>query len=214
MWKVLLRRSVLGFLLLALMACSSGSPALTQNTRPASAPPGTPTVASTPVMLLPIATAYPTPNGHVLLLKPAVPIPASCPVNPVYTGSSGIEGLSDVPWVKADPPSSQITAFLFFVEPTYRQTHTYQPLHTGGSYPDGRNTKILWVFNVSAPPDTVVITGIKLTSPHERFQQTFPMAGAPGPGWDYPSIVNIPTPGCWQLQVNGIASLLFWVTGS
>ncbi len=198
------------------MACSSGIPALPQNTRPASTrPPRTPSVESTPVALLPIATTHPTPTGHALLLKPAVPIPATCPVNPVYAGALGIEGLTDVPWVKADPLSAQITAFLFFVEPGYRQTHTYQPLHTGGRYPDGsRNTKILWVLNVSAPPDTVVITGVKVSSPQETFQQAFPLAGAPGPGWDYPSIVNVPTPGCWQMQVNGAASLIFWVTGN
>jgi hypothetical protein len=94
-------------------------------------------------------------------------------------------------------------------------THIYQPLHTGGGYPDGsRTTKILWVLNVSAPPDTVVITGVKMSSPHETFQQTFPIAGAPGPGGDYPSIVTIPAPGCWQIQVNGAASLIFWVTGN
>jgi hypothetical protein len=211
-----LRRIIVGFLFLTLMACSSGVPALPQNTRPAStSPTRTPTEESTSVALLPIATTHPTPTGHFLLLKSAVPIPATCPVNPVYAGSLGIEGLTDVPWVKADPLSSQITAFLFFVEPSYRQTHLYQPLHTGGGYPDGsRNTKILWVLNVSAPPDTVVITGVNISSPHETFQQTFPIAGAPGPGWDYPSIVTIPAPGCWQIQVNGAASLIFWVTGN
>jgi hypothetical protein len=216
MWSVSLRRIMPGLLLLTLMACSSGSPALPQNTRPASTvPPGTATVESTSTALLPIPTTHPTPTEHFLLLKPIVPIPATCPVNPVYAGSLGIAGLTDVPWVKADPLSSQITAFLFFVEPTYRQTHTYQPLHTGGRYPDGsRNTKILWVLNVSTPPDIVVITGVKVSSPHETFQETFPMAGAPGPGWDYPSIVNIPSPGCWQLQVNGAASIIFWVSGN
>jgi hypothetical protein len=215
MWKISLRRSLFGFLLFALMACSGGSPALPQSTRPATtSPPRTPSVASTSIALLPIVTTHPTPTGHVLLLEPTVAIPATCPVTPVYAGPLGIEGLTDVPWAKADPLSSQVTAFLFFVESTYQHTHTYQPLHTGGSYPDGRSTKILWVLTVSPPPESVVMTGVKVSSPHESFQQTFPMAGAPGPGWDYPSIVDIPTPGCWQLQVNGTASLIFWVTGN
>ncbi len=187
MWKISLRTSLLGFLLLALMACSSGNPILPQSTRPAStSSPRTPTVESTSIAL--------SPTGQVLLLKPAVPIPASCPVNPVYVGPLGKQGLTDVPWVKAEPLSSQVTAFLFFVEPTYQQTHTYQPLHIGGSYPHGRSTKILWVLTGSSPPGAVVITGVKVSSPHETIQQAFPMAGAPGPGWDYPSIVNIPTP--------------------
>jgi hypothetical protein len=26
--------------------------------------------------------------------------------------------------------------------------------------------------------------------------------------------VNVPTPGCWQIQFNGAASLIFWVVGN
>lgn len=213
MRSALLRSIFLSLLLLAVTACSSGGPALPQSTAPASTPPSrAPSVESTSVTLLPIATPHPSPAGHFLLLKPAEPIPATCPANPVYAGSLGLTGLDDVPWVKADPLSSQITAFLFFVEPTYKQTHSYQPLHTGGSYPDGRSTKILWLLNVPAPPDTVVITGVKVSSPHETFQQTFPLAGSATPGGNYPSIVNVPTPGCWQIQINRAASITVWVS--
>jgi len=75
-------------------------------------------------------------------------------VNPIYAGSIGKTGLEDVPWIRADPLSSRVTALLFFVE----QTHTYQPLHTGGRYPDGsRNTKILWILDESNAPDTMTI---------------------------------------------------------
>ncbi len=153
-------------------------------------------------------------TGHFLKLQPDVPVPATCPVNPVYAGSLGKSGLEDVPWIRADPLSSHVTAFLFFVEPTYQQTHTYQPLHTGGSYPDGsRNTKILWIVDASNAPDTATITGVKVSSPHETFQQTFSLAGSATPGANYPSIVNVPTPGCWQIQFNGAASMIFWVIG-
>jgi hypothetical protein len=33
------------------------------------------------------------------------------------------------------------------------------------------------------------------------------------PGANYPSIVNVPTPGCWQIQFNGAASMIVWVIG-
>jgi len=95
--------------------------------------------------------------------------------------------------MKAEPASSGIVAYLFFVLPGFATTHTYGPLHTGGGYPDGRSTKILWyTVNPRASHD-LQIAGKKLTADHATFQQTFPMATSPG--GDYPD------PGCWQLQV-------------
>jgi len=214
MWRRWLPRSLFGFLLLALIACSPDTPAPSQSTRQASLS-RTPSAHATSVTLLPLATTHPTPTGHPLLLKPAVPVPQSCPITPVYAGAEDLQGLTDVPWEKADPLSSQVMAFLFFVPLTYRQTHTYEPLHTGGSYPDGRSTKILWVLGSSAQAsESLVLTGVKVSSPHETFQQTFPLGAGPGPGSGAPSIVRVPTPGCWQLQVNGVASFIFWVIGN
>ena len=209
-------KSMLGVLLLLVTACSSGSPTLPQSAKPtATIPQVTLTAPSTSVGLLPVPTTHPSPGGHFLQLQPDIPIPATCPVNPVYAGSLGKSGLEDVPWIRADPPSSQVTAFLFFVEPNYRQTNTYQPLHTGGRYPDGsRSTKILWILDASNSPDTATITGVKVSSPQETFQQTFSLAGSTTPGANYPSIVNVPTTGCWQIQFNGAASIIFWVTGN
>jgi hypothetical protein len=206
---------MLGFLLLLVTACSSGTPALPQSTKPPAAiPQVTPTAPPTNAALLPVPTTHASPGGHFLQLQPDVPVPATCPVNPVYAGTLGKSGLEDVPWIRADPLSSQVTAFLFFVEPTYPHTHLYQPLHTGGGYSDGRSTKILWILDAPHPPGEVTITGVKVSSPSETFQQTFPVAGSATPGANYPSIVNVPTPGCWQIQFGRIASVLFWVTGN
>ncbi len=209
-------RIILGLLLLLVTACSSGTPALPQGTKPpATTPQVTPTATSTSAALLPVPTTHPSPGGNFLQLQPDVAVPATCPVNPVYAGSLGKSGLEDVPWIRADPLSSQVTAFLFFVEPTYKQTHTYHPLHTGGHYPDSnRNTKILWILDASNSPDTATITGVKVSSPRETFQQTLSLAGSATPGANYPSIVNVPTPGCWQIQFNRAASIIFWVIGN
>ncbi len=84
----------------------------------------------------------------------------------------------------------------------------------GNCFLDGRNTKILWILDAPHPPGEVTITGVKVSSPSETFQQTFPVAGSATPGANYPSIVNVPTPGCWQIQFGRIASVLFWVTGN
>jgi hypothetical protein len=213
------RRSLSGilvsFLLLLVMACSSGTPALPQSTKPTSTiPSATPIATSTTTALLPVPATHPSPGRNFLLLQSATPIPAVCPVNPVYTGSLGKLGLDDVPWIRADLSSSQVTAFLFFVEPTYPHTHLYQPLHTGGGYSDGRSTKILWILDAPNPPGEVTITGVKVSSPSETFQQTFPVAGSASPGANYPSIVKVPTSGCWQIQFGRIASIIFWVTGN
>ena len=206
---------MLGVLLLLVPACVSSTPTLPQSTKPAvTIPQVTPTASPTSGALLPVPTTHTSPEGHFLQLQPDVPVPATCPVNPVYAGTLGKSGLEDVPWIRADPLSAQVTAFLFFVQPTYKQTHTYQPLHTGGSYPDGgRSTKILWIVDASNSSATATITGVKVSSPHETFQQTLTLAGSATPGANYPSIVNVPTPGCWQIQFNGAASTIFWVIG-
>jgi hypothetical protein len=205
--------SLVGCLLLALVACSSGTTAPPHASGQTSLS-GTPNASATSVKLLPVATSQPTPSGHPLLLKPAVAVPQSCPIAPVYAGAENLPGLTGVPWAKADPLSSQLTAFLYFIPPNYQRTHTYEPLHTGGGYPDGRSTKILWVFGSVLTSESVVLTGVKLSSPHETFEQTFAMGQGPGPGSGAPSIVRVPTPGCWQLQVNGEASLIMWVVGN
>ena len=206
---------MLGVLSLLGTACGGSAPALPQSTKPSvTTPQGTPTASSASGALLPVPTTHPSPGGHFLQLQPDVPVPATCPVNPVYAGTLGKAGLEDVPWIRADPLSAQVTAFLFFVEPTYLHTHTYQPLHTGGRYPDGgRNTKILWIVDASTSSATATITGVKVSSPHETFQQTLTLAGSATPGANYPFIVNVPTPGCWQIQFNGTASMIFWVIG-
>src|SRR5690348_17130892 len=171
---------MLGVLLLLGTACGGRAPALPQGTKPSvTTSQGAPTASSSRGALLPVPTTHPSPGAHFLQLQPDVPVPATCPVNPVYIGSLGKSGSEDVPWIRADPLSAQVTAFLFFVEPTYQHTHTYLPLHTGGSYPeDGRSTKILWIVDTSNSSATATITGVKVSSPHETFQETLMLAGS------------------------------------
>lgn len=152
------------------------------------------------------------PAQHFTLLKPEVAVPAGCPITPVYTGSLGKPDLDVLPWMKAAPVSSNIIAYLFFAGPVSSNTQTYRLLHTGGGYPDGRSTKILWnIQNVNSGND-IQITGKKLSGGQDTFQQTFPVASSPLD--DYPSIVNVPSPGCWQLTLKSgtvTGTAVFWV---
>lgn len=151
----------------------------------------------------------------VTQLKPAVAIPGKCHITPVYFGQpTNASSLSGIPWIEIHNSPSRIRAYLFFAGPISSNTPTYQLLHTGGSYPDGKSTKILWVIDNPHTSDTVVIFGRKLLSNDETFQQSFPMASDPTN--TYPSTINVPTPGCWLLQVKSglvTANATFWVVG-
>ncbi len=187
--------SLLGIAVFVLSACTNQVPSPHQTT------------VSTPA-----ATVL---APHMALLKLAGTVPASCPITPVFTGSLGRPNLDVLPWMKAEPASSRIVAYLFYAGPVSSDTQTYRPLHTGGGYPDGSTTKILWSINNPNASAALEITGKKLSAGHETFQQTFPMASSP---WgDYPSIVNVPTPGCWQVQIKSgtvAATVTFWVVGN
>ncbi len=187
--------SLLGIAVFVLSACTNQAPSPHQTT------------VSTPA-----ATVL---APHMALLKLAGTVPASCPITPVFTGSLGRPNLDVLPWMKAEPASSRIVAYLFYAGPVSSDTQTYRPLHTGGGYPDGSTTKILWSINNPNASAALEITGKKLSAGHETFQQTFPMASSPR--GDYPSIVNVPTPGCWQLQIKSgtvAATVTFWVVGN
>ena len=154
-------------------------------------------------------------TGTITELKSAVAVPVECHTTPIYLGhNTTIAGPEGVPWMKAEPPSSGIFGYLFFASPEASKNQAYQPLHTGGQYPDGRSTKILWVIDSSNASNSIEITGKKVSAIHETFQQSFPMALSPAD--NYPSIVNVPTSGCWQLQLKSGAitgTVTFWVVG-
>jgi hypothetical protein len=192
MRKILLIISLLGLAVFLLSGCTSQAPSTGQTTGHTS--------RTTP------------PAQPMTILKPEVAVPRACPITPVFTGSSrGNQGLDFLPWMKAEPTSSGIVAYLFFVRPEFATTHTYGPLHTGGGYPDGRSTKILWYTANPHASNDMQITGKKLSADQAMFQQTFPMAS---PAGDYPSIVTIPTPGCWELQLQSgtvTAAVTVWV---
>jgi hypothetical protein len=64
-----------------------------------------------------------------------------------------------------------------------------------GGVTGGYATKILW--HIPGGSAVVTINGQRLDAPG-RFRQRFPVSGHD----DYPSIVRIPTAGCWRVTVS------------
>lgn len=138
----------------------------------------------------------------------ATPLPSStgCPATPIETRPFRRADLATIPWIQAQPPSSGMTGHLFYV---YGNN---QPLHTGGKTPDGRNTKILWVIDNPQAGNELEIIGTNLSTTSDSFHETDQEALSPPT--DYPSIVTVPTPGCWLFTLKSgsvSAQAIFWV---
>jgi hypothetical protein len=113
----------------------------------------------------------------------AIEPPAGRPCDLSQGGSDG---------VRATPASSGILAGM-----PWRTADGGALLYTGGKTPDGGNTKVLW--RVERRYESFIqLFGRRLDGP-ETFEQTRPMA-ASEPG-AFPSIVVVPSPGCWSLTV-------------
>ncbi len=110
------------------------------------------------------------PSAPVTQLKPEGALPSSCEVSPVYQGGPGY--LSGIPWVQAQPTSSGIVGHLFYAHSTTTKSGTYRFLHTGGGYPDGSTTKILWMVNSPQASGPLQIDGTNLSHPGKTFHQT------------------------------------------
>jgi hypothetical protein len=160
----------------------------------------------------PASTQRPTAQQTPAAIS-TVQAPAGCPITPIHTEPySGPGSGSDpvgVPWVQAQPASSGITAFLFYA------ASDGPFLHTGGHFPNGTNDKILWVIENPQAASDVEISGKALSNPRETFAQTFPVAASPTD--NYPSIIDVPAPGCWQFTITSgpvTGTMTAWVIGS
>lgn len=73
------------------------------------------------------------------------------------------------------------------------------PLVAGEPSPDRPNNKILWVVNRPREGSDLEITATPYGRSEPVVSHTFPDDS--GPGEIYPSIVDLPEPGCWQLEL-------------
>src|SRR5436190_5406692 len=115
--------------------------------------------------------------------------------------------LSDLPWVRGEPEGSGLVALLWYWPRQWmHQKLSEGRIFTGGVAPAGYNVKVLWMF-VSPRArgrsgTTLVVHGTQLDG-SAGFQQRFSRIGYrsdTGPT-AYASIINVPSAGCWRLEV-------------
>ena len=122
---------------------------------------------------------------------------APCKATPRQTKS--FPQLGPIPWLKATPGSAGITAHLFYASSMKGKA---AQMHTHGQNPGGSTTKILWLIKNKAATNSITINGKNLTGTGKT-HQVFQRAGGGTEGYDdFPSIVDVPTSGCWQFTVS------------
>jgi hypothetical protein len=182
---------------------------------------GCTTSSQKPSQASPALSPVTSPSASVTQLKPESALPSLCPATPVYQGGkANAFASSGIPWIQAQPASSGILGHLFYTPFTLAEKSTYRFLHTGGVNPvDGANTKILWTIDHTSISDTLQIDGTNLSNPGKTFHQTInPNSNSTAnlSQNQYPSIVVVPSAGCWQLRItSGQASgtITMWVVG-
>jgi hypothetical protein len=123
-------------------------------------------------------------------------VAASCPASPVhYERLPGVQpALAGLPWVAPQPRRAGLVGHLFYYGPLRwgRSRVRDFRIYSGGAAPGGRlQMKILWSGPERLEGRTLVVRGTRLGRPG-RFVRTLAVG---------PSIVNVPSPGCWRLTL-------------
>jgi hypothetical protein len=157
------------------------------------------------------ANAPSEPQGEELM--PAASIPTSCHVSKVYRSAAftHVGPLTRVPWIQLAPSSAGVVGYLFYS--IQAPPGRYNILETNGRIAND-TTKILWVLRRGYGSSTLTLAGSRING-IAHFQQLFPEAVSPPA--NYPSIIRVPTAGCWRITVRSgtvSASAVIWVTSS
>jgi hypothetical protein len=149
-------------------------------------------IASVAVLALTAQLQVPVGMNSVAGVEAAA---AHCAATPIRTTPFPEHGLGPLPWIEASPASAGITGHLFYA---YGLHGKAAELHTHGVMPHERSTKILWVIKHAGTGRMLNIAGRNLTG-GGTMHQRFPVAISPAN--NYPSILDVPTPGCWRFQL-------------
>jgi hypothetical protein len=131
--------------------------------------------------------------------------PARVQYTPYPGGDRRLAGLV---WVRGEPRTDGLVGQLWYWPENWRENRLSSArIFTGGVAPAGYSTKILWAFLAPSAKGRggpqLLVRGRRLDGPG-RFRQEFGaisyegQRGAPS----YASIVNVPRPGCWRLQLS------------
>jgi hypothetical protein len=114
-----------------------------------------------------------------------------------YAAYPGVEqGLARVPWISS-VPDGRFKAHLFFYDPTkfsWAKEHLLGARIFTTRKARSINPKVLWITRTKGYRQTLTIHGQRLDAPG-TFSGTYTGFG------DYPSYVNVPTPGCWRVTI-------------
>lgn len=99
-----------------------------------------------------------------------------------------------IPWIHAGPVSGYL--FYYGADGPWKTQPGRVFITPRGSIPGvgGYATKILW--HVRGGGAAIILSGLRLDAPG-RFRQRFPAIG----GSYFPSILSVPTEGCWRVAV-------------
>jgi hypothetical protein len=104
-----------------------------------------------------------------------------------------------LPWIAAGRQGRKVIGNLFYYGQSLRkQSGDRLMIYTGGELPGGGATKILWIVRPMLSSQ-LVISGRQLDG-SGGFEQQFRSASA-AEGTVFPSIVDVPSAGCWLLTV-------------
>jgi hypothetical protein len=159
-------------------------------------------VASTAVVVV-SATA-------IGMASPQAQAGAACkPARVQYTPyPGGDRRLAKSVWVRGEPRTAGLVGLLWYWPENWQQSRLRSArIFTGGVAPAGYSTKILWAFLAPSAKGRggprLVVRGRRLDGPGS-FRQEFAaisyqgQRGAPS----YASIIDVPRPGCWRLQLS------------
>jgi len=198
----------LGGFIVFLSGCASSS---AQGVQGASSPPVQSVQAS------PTLATQASPSQTIRQLKPDSPIPVSCPATPVYTGGPFGE---NVPWLRAQPASAGIVAYLAYSGVGPSGTYRLPPVK-GVFAQEGLYTKTLWAVDNAQAGRAFLIDGTGLADPNQTYHDTGNAMSGPGLPTGahmhtYTSYLQAPSPGCWRLLVttgHASATITMWFVG-
>ena len=111
-------------------------------------------------------------------------------------------GLAQLPWVSASPRSVELVGHLFYYDDQNawkRERLSPLRMYSGGESPDGRlSMKILWELRRGSAPPLLDVKATRIDGPGSSFQQ---LPSTNSDASQFPSIIDIPTPGCWHLTL-------------
>lgn len=156
----------------------------------------------------PGSTPSPTGTATEPGQAPAASADACSPPQVQYKPYPGGGDLSQIPWIRGNPRESGLVALLWYWPRDWSRHRVREArIFTGGVAPAGYNVKVMWVFLGRTARGhggrELVVEGRRLDGPG-RFRGRFAAIGYGGQGGapSYASIIDVPEPGCWRLNLS------------